>query len=134
MTLKGSCLCRAVQYEADGLDSPIRHCHCTVCRKSHAAAFNTSAGVARAKFRWISGEDKLTSYESSPGKFRRFCSVCGAHVVAEYPSRPVVIVRIATLDDDPGARPAEHIWVSHDVPWLTDGDQVHRHREWYPGH
>jgi ADP-ribosyl-[dinitrogen reductase] hydrolase len=101
MTLEGSCLCKAVQYEADGLDSPISHCHCMTCRKSHAAAFNTAARVARSKFRWISGEDKLTAFESSPGKFRRFCSVCGAHIVAEYRDRDYLILRIATLDDDP---------------------------------
>jgi ADP-ribosyl-[dinitrogen reductase] hydrolase len=134
MPLKGSCLCQAVQYEADGLDSPIRHCHCTVCRKSHAAAFNTSAGVARSRFRWISGEDKLTSFESSPGKFRRFCSVCGAHIVAEYEDRPYVILRLATLDDDPRQRPAEHIWVSDNVPWLTDSGATGSYAGWYPGH
>ncbi|HZV21061.1 MAG TPA: GFA family protein [Hyphomicrobiales bacterium] len=134
MALKGSCHCRAVQYEIDGLDGPIRHCHCITCRKTQATSFNTSAIVARDRFRWISGQDKLSSYESSPGKFRHFCSVCGAHIVAEYPSRPVVILRLATLDDDPGIKPSEHIWTSHDVPWLTDGDNVKRYGEWYPGH
>jgi len=134
MSLRGSCLCKAVQYEADGLDSPIQHCHCTTCRKSHAAAFNTAARVERARFRWLSGEDKLTSFESSPGKLRRFCSVCGAHIVAEYPNRPYLILRVATLDDDPGQQPAGHIWVSHGVPWLTDSDAVPFYEEWHPGH
>ena len=36
---------------------------CTVCRKSHAAAFNSAARVERSRFRWISGEDKLTAFE-----------------------------------------------------------------------
>ncbi|MFZ0571278.1 MAG: GFA family protein [Rhodomicrobium sp.] len=134
MSFKGSCLCKAVQYEIDGLDTPIRHCHCTSCRKSHAAAFNSSAGVARDRFRWISGEDKLSAFESSPGKLRRFCSICGAHIVAEYKDRPSLALRVATLDDDPGARPAAHIWTSHSVPWLTDGDGVAFHEEWHPGH
>lgn len=134
MSLKGSCLCKAVRYEIEGLDTPIRHCHCVSCRKSQAASFNTSAGVDRERFRWISGEDKLTSFESSPGKLRRFCSVCGSHIVAEYPARPLVVVRIATLDDDPGQKPLEHIFVSHAVPWLTDDDTVISHAEWYPGH
>ncbi|MGC2628629.1 MAG: GFA family protein, partial [Rhodomicrobium sp.] len=94
----------------------------------------SSAGVARERFRWVSGEDKLSAFESSPGKLRRFCSICGAHIVAEYQDRPNLALRVATLDDDPGARPAAHIWTSHSVPWLTDGDGVAFHEEWHPGH
>jgi hypothetical protein len=94
MSLKGSCLCGAVRYEADQLDLPIGHCHCTTCRKAHAAAFATTAGVMRDHFRWQSGEDKLAAYESSPGKLRRFCSVCGTHLVAERSSQQHLILRL----------------------------------------
>ena len=118
--MKGSCLCGAVVYEIDGLDMPILHCHCSTCRKAHAAPFNSSAGVMREHFRWLQGQDKLSSYESSPGKRRYFCSVCGSHMVAERVAQPHVILRVATLDDDPQARPQAHIWVSHDVAWLED--------------
>ncbi|MFZ1107042.1 MAG: GFA family protein [Rhodomicrobium sp.] len=133
MSVKGSCLCGAVKYEIDGLDSSIRHCHCRTCRKAQGAAFNTAAQVARGRFRWIEGEDKLTSYESSPGKFRRFCSICGSPIVSEHPGLPHVTVRIATLDEHPGARPAERIWLSHAAPWLEDADAIARYDEWYPG-
>jgi hypothetical protein len=134
MGIKGSCLCGAVKYEIDGIDCPIRHCHCRSCRKAQGAEHNTSAHVSRDRFRWIEGENKLTSYESSPGKFRRFCSTCGSPIVAEYPELSHVTVRVATLDDDPGARPAEHIWLSHAAPWLKDEDAIARYDEWYPGH
>jgi ADP-ribosyl-[dinitrogen reductase] hydrolase len=133
MSFKGSCLCGAVRYEIDGLDSPIRHCHCQSCRKAQGASYNTSVHVARERFRWLEGEDKLTSYESSPGKFRRFCSICGSPLVAEHPELHNVTVRVATLDEDPGARPAEHIWLSHAAPWLEDSAHMARHEEWYPG-
>ena len=45
MPFPGSCLCGAVRYEIDGLDMPVGHCHCTTCRKAHASAFTTTAGV-----------------------------------------------------------------------------------------
>lgn len=134
MSFRGSCLCKAVQYEIDGLDGPIRHCHCATCRKAHAAAFNTGAIVARERFRLLKGEDKLSAFESSPGKLRRFCSVCGSHIVSEYKDRPNLVLRVATLDDDPGVRPSEHIWMSQAAPWLTDGDGVAFYEEWQPGH
>ena len=112
---------------------PIGHCHCGTCRKAHAAAYAPTAGVMREHFRWTAGEERLSAFESSPGKLRRFCSVCGTHLLAERPAQPHVILRVATLDDDPGGRPTMHIWTSHDAPWLTDGDDVPRYLEWQPG-
>ncbi|WP_416364007.1 GFA family protein [Pseudomonas sp. NFX183] len=117
--LNGSCFCKAVCYQVDSLDMPICHCHCDSCRKVHAAAFVATAGVMREHFRWTRGEALLSSLESSPGKFRHFCSRCGSHLMAERRHQPHVIVRVATLDDDPGVRPTSHIWTSHDVPWLA---------------
>ncbi|MEJ2391572.1 MAG: GFA family protein [Gammaproteobacteria bacterium] len=112
---------------------PIIHCHCQTCRKSHAAPFASSAGVIREHFRWIKGQEKLKAYESSPGKLRYFCSICGSHIVAERPAQPHVIVRVATLDEDPGIKPEAHIWCSHDVAWLEDDKDVPFYEEWQPG-
>lgn len=129
--MKGSCLCGAVEYEIDSIDLPIAHCHCRTCRKAHGALACSSAGVKRVNFRWLNGQDKLSSFESSPGKLRHFCSVCGSHLVAERSSQPHVIVRVATLDEDPGVIPESHIWVSHDVPWLRY-EGVPAYLEWQP--
>ena len=82
-------------------------------------ACRATAGVMREHFRWVKGLDKLSSFESSPGKLRHFCSQCGSHLVAERLAQPHVIVRVATLDDDPQMTPQAHIWTSHDVPWLA---------------
>lgn len=129
MGMKGSCLCGEVCYEISLLEMPIMHCHCKTCRKAHAAPFASTAGVKREHFRWLSGEEFLSTYESSPGKLRHFCRQCGSHLVAERPSQPHVILRVATLDDDPVSRPEAHIWVSHDVPWL-DYENVCKFPEW----
>jgi hypothetical protein len=116
--MKGSCLCGAVVYEIDRLNGPIFHCHCTTCRKAHAAAFASTAGVKREHFRWLRGEEKLSSFESSPGKRRYFCSVCGSHLVASRDTQVHVVLRVATLDEDPHAGLQAHIWTSHDASWL----------------
>jgi hypothetical protein len=84
----------------------------------------------REDFRWLAGEERLTRYESSEGKYRYFCSTCDSHLMAERAAQPHVILRVATLDDDPGARPEFHIWTSHDVPWLTDEGATPHHPEW----
>ncbi|WP_036247340.1 GFA family protein [Methylobacter sp. BBA5.1] len=130
--MKGSCLCGAIAYEIDSIDMPAGHSHCRTCKKAHAAPFATTAGVMREHFRWLRGEDRLSSFESSPGKLRHFCSVCGSHLVAERTGQPHVIVRLATLDEDPGVRPVMHIWTSHDVPWL-EYEAMPAYAEWQPG-
>jgi ADP-ribosyl-[dinitrogen reductase] hydrolase len=127
-------LCGQISYEVDALDSPIGHCACHTCRKAHAAAFNTSAGVKQEHFRWLAGEEGLRFFESSPGKRRYFCGHCGTHVIAQHTGSTRVILRVATLDDDPGQRPQSMIWASHQVPWLDCGDDLPRHAEWQPEH
>lgn len=127
---RGGCLCGAVRYEVDRLDMPVAHCHCRTCRKAHASAFATTAGLLRVHFRWVAGEDLVRGHESSPGKVRRFCSGCGTHLVADRPAQPHVILRVPTLDDDPGLRPTMHIWTSHAVDWLCDPPGIPHYPEW----
>jgi hypothetical protein len=128
--MKGSCLCGAVTYEIAPMKMKIGHCSCRTCRKSHAAPFAATARVPRDKFRYLSGEAKLQAFESSPGKLRRFCSVCGSHVLAERPDDPHVILRVATLDEDPGVAPLIHIWRSHEVPWCDYEGNIKDFAEW----
>jgi ADP-ribosyl-[dinitrogen reductase] hydrolase len=130
--MKGSCLCGAIEYEIDSIDMPVAHCHCRTCQKAHAAPFASTAGVMREHFRWLKGEDKLSAFESTPGKLRYFCSGCGSHLVAERENQPLVIVRIATLDENPDVTPQMHIWTSHDVPWLGYED-IPGYPEWQSG-
>lgn len=129
--MKGSCLCGVIEYEIDSIDMPIAHCHCQTCRKAHAAPFTTTAGVMREHFRWLKGAEKLSSFESSKGKHRYFCSVCGSHLVAERENFAHVIVRVATLDEDPNLMPQLHIWTAHAVPWL-DYEGIPAYPEWQP--
>ncbi len=113
--MKGSCACGAVGYEIDSIDTPISHCHCITCRKTHAAAYVSTAGVLREHFKWTQGLDALRAFESSPGKIRHFCSHCGSHLAAERNGSAAMIVRVATLDEEPGYRPEYHIWTEQDV-------------------
>ena len=131
--LRGSCCCGAVAYEIRQLDSPIIHCSCRTCRKSHAAAFNTGASVKHEHFRWVRGQDQLKAFESSPGKSRYFCSNCGTHLIAQRTGQDQVILRVATLDDDPEQKPAFQIWASHEVSWLEYGSHIPAYPEWQPG-
>jgi hypothetical protein len=115
--LTGSCLCGAVAYEADAPLEHIVHCHCGTCRKTHGSAFSSVSAVPRERFRWTRCEALLAAYESSPGKFRRFCSRCGSHIMAERVAQPVVMLRLGCLDTPVTDRPQLHIWRSEAASW-----------------
>ncbi|MEO0784406.1 MAG: GFA family protein [Pseudomonadota bacterium] len=125
-TLKGSCFCKAVTYSADGLLSPLGHCHCETCRKTHSAAFNTSALTPYDGFQWTSGEDVVTYIESSPGKRRYFCPKCGTHLVALYPEQKHAVLRIGSVDSPLPAKPVVHIWTSEKAPFFEFDDGLPR--------
>ncbi len=130
--LTGHCVCGRVRYEADAELGPIIHCHCETCRRTHASAFSSVAAVPRTKFRWVSGEELLSAYESSRGKFRRFCSNCGSHIVAERTSSDHVMLRLGCLDNAVKPRAIGHIWRSDAASWydpkevLPEFEQSHR--------
>jgi len=95
-----------------------------MCRKVTGAAFRSRAAVPTKNFRWKSGEDLLTRYESSPGTVRTFCRLCGATFVSLFADNPNTLgLAMGTLDDDPDVRPSFHVFVGSKAPWfeITDG-------------
>jgi len=121
--LTGSCLCGAVAYQADATIERIVHCHCHTCRKTHGSAFSSVAVVPREKFQWLRGQEYLAAIESSPGKFRRFCSRCGSHIMAERGAQPFVTLRLGCLDTPVTGIPQVHIWRSDSAPWYDPKEQ-----------
>jgi hypothetical protein len=120
----GSCLCRSVAYEVDASSGPIVHCHCRTCRKAHGSAFASIMSVPRDSFRWTKGTELLRAFESSPGKFRYFCSRCGSHMFAERVGQPMVMLRLGCLDTAITDRPRCHIWRSDGAPWFDPKDNL----------
>jgi hypothetical protein len=98
------------------------HCHCSMCRKSHGAAFSTAIGVSPKQFRWARGTEKIRRYASSAGGARPFCGRCGSAVPAEASDR--VFVSPGLLDDDPEMRPQAHIFVASKAPWREIADSL----------
>jgi hypothetical protein len=131
--IHGSCLCGGVKFVITGpLLRPL-NCHCSMCRKAHSAAFRSRAGVARADFHYVSGEDLVHRYESSPGTWRCFCGRCGSRLQSEFadPAEPLG-VPLGLLDDDPEIAPRMHIHVSSKAPWHQITDSLPQHQEMPP--
>src|SRR5918992_1628584 len=80
--LRGACNCGTVRFEADRI-AWCAHCHCSMCRRAHGAAFVTWAGVKRPDFRLVAGAEALRTYRSSDAAMRRFCGHCGTMLFFE---------------------------------------------------
>ncbi len=125
--IEGGCLCGAVRYQIDTAITDVSHCHCTMCRKHHGAAFATYGAAEKSHFHWLQGEEQINVYRSSAQLERLFCSVCGSSLLCQTDEEPdIVYLALGTLDDDPGCRPAYHIWVGSMAPWHTITDDLPR--------
>ena len=131
--VKGSCLCGGAQFEIDGEIKLMANCHCSMCRKQHGAAFVTFVGVDTSDFRWVKGEDLLVRFQSSPAHTRGFCRVCGSSLPDPDPAAATFFLPAGTLDDDPGPRPAAHIFVASKAPWFEISDELPQFDEFPPG-
>jgi hypothetical protein len=121
----GSCLCNAVQFRIDAALEAVQVCHCSQCRKAQGGPFATNIPVPAAAFQLIRGADRLSEYESSPGKRRLFCSRCGSPVFSRRDSLPgVVRVRAGLIDEPLPAGPGVHFHVASKCNWWTIRDDA----------
>ena len=128
--LRGSCLCGSVRYEIRGPVGRVSHCHCSMCRKAHGAAFATYGRVERSDFALVSGADDIASYRSSAGVTRTFCRRCGSNLQFISEKRPDTLsLALGTLDDDPGVKGSLHIFVASKAPWFHIEDDLPQHAE-----
>jgi hypothetical protein len=77
-TAHGACLCGTVGYEADGPFDVMSHCRCSMCRQQQGAAKAAFVTISQAAFRWKSGEDAVTTFQSPAHGPRAFCKHCGS--------------------------------------------------------
>lgn len=128
--IEGGCLCGEVRYAIDGAITDVSHCHCSMCRKMHGAAFATYGTVRREQLLWSNGEQQVATYSSSGNLDRMFCNRCGSTLMCRSNDEPDVdYIALGTVDGDPGCRPAYHIWVGSKAPWYEITDDLPRFEE-----
>ena len=121
--LKGSCLCREVEYEIKGGVGNISLCHCSMCQKAHGAPFGTYASVAWDAFSFTKGANLVREFRSSEDVTRTFCSVCGSNLQFIGSNKLGFGLAVGSLDSDPTRRPTEQIWVKDKAVWWNLHDE-----------
>ena len=121
----GQCLCGDIKFEYDGPLAPIAICPCSQCRRAHGSAFSTSAPVQKVRFRFVSGEELVTEYESRPGKYRAFCPRCGSQLYSRVDAIPGILrLRVGALDGPLGKKAAQHVFVGSKSDWFEITDDL----------
>ena len=129
--IKGKCQCGDVRYKADGEITDLSHCHCSMCRKLHGAAFVTFAGISRESFEWTEGEDTLKTFSSSAEIDRFFCGNCGSQLgCTSEPDPDLIYLSMGTVDGNPTSPPAYHQFVGSKAPWFEITDGLPQHETW----
>jgi hypothetical protein len=126
-TVAGSCLCGQVRFLVRLPTLFCTHCHCSICRRSHGAAFGTWFGIARAQLTLPEGEVALSQFRSSDHGTRFFCGRCGSPLFFESTRNPDrVEVALASMHSPIDRQPESHMHFDDRASWLLIGDNLPR--------
>jgi len=109
--VRGGCLCGAVRFTVVMPTVFCAHCHCSMCRRNHGAAYVTWLSAPRGQVTVDCGTDQLTRYQSSEHGSRSFCSRCGSSLFCVSTRHPDIIdIPLANMDGPIDRAPESHIY------------------------
>ncbi len=117
MKLEGGCYCGAVRYVAEGEPMLKAQCHCRECQYITGGAPNMFVAMPPDGFKYTRGAPKQFSRKDLEKPVtREFCAECGTHVVTK-PQRPIVVIKVGTLDDPAAIMPQIAIYTVDKQPF-----------------
>jgi hypothetical protein len=122
--VSGSCLCGRVAFAASARPRRLVNCHCSLCRRSRAAAFGSTLLVGSDAFRWIRGEERVRRFAlPAPRQYATdFCGECGSLAPSASASSPTVMLPAGAIDTPLPRLPAVHLYVGSKAAWLEIRD------------
>jgi len=121
----GRCLCGAVSFAAHLPSRWVAHCHCSMCRRAHGAAFVTWVGVDEAGVSLGDPQGAFRRYASSAEGERGFCSRCGSSFwfrSSRWPGE--VHLALANFDAPVDRTPQAHAFYDTHVGWFDVNDSL----------
>ena len=73
----GQCLCGAVRFSIESLNTSVDACHCGMCRRWGGGPLMTVDCGSDVRF---DGAENMSVYDSSAWSERGFCRLCGSHL------------------------------------------------------
>ncbi|WP_418766858.1 GFA family protein [Marinobacter salsuginis] len=120
LTMKGECLCGAVKFEIKGDVPNLYQCHCSLCRRATGSSANAATFVEQENFRWMSGQDKISSFQKPTGYRSDFCSVCGSPVPNQLRGMELLWVPAGLMEESFKAAVKVHLHMGSAASWERD--------------
>jgi hypothetical protein len=124
-TLKGSCLCGAVTYEASGTPKRFYHCHCSRCRKATGTGHASNIFLQPGTLTWLSGESQVREFKVPEAQrfTNSFCTTCGSRLPRASEAMGFVFIPAGSLDVEPPIGPQARIFIGSRAAWsCTEGE------------
>jgi hypothetical protein len=129
----GGCACGTVRYDLKSSPFDAGWCHCRICQLNSGAPAMAFASVPIGDFVFVTGEDQVKRFKSSPFGHRLFCGACGTPILMRVDHQPETVdFSIATLDDPDAVPPAFHIFHASRIAWFETADDLPRHERFRP--
>ena len=119
---KGNCFCGAVEISVTGDPVGMGFCHCSSCRQWSATPITAYTLWNPDAVRITQGADNVVTYHKTPQSYRKWCKLCGGHLLMEHPdpAPPLTCVYPAII---PGLAfvPSMHLNYGETALHLRDG-------------
>ncbi|WP_369810048.1 N-acetyltransferase [Bradyrhizobium sediminis] len=89
---KAGCFCGAVEIEVAGKPAFAGYCHCRDCQAWSAAPINAFSLWPSSSVRIVKGEADIGTFHKTENSYRKYCKVCGGHVMTEHPRMRLIDV------------------------------------------
>lgn len=110
--MKGGCLCGAVRFTAEKVETNFETCHCSMCRRWAGSPVFAAAAEGLS----FEGEQSIKLYDSSEWASRGFCSNCGSSLFYYLKPARSYIMCVGAFDDAAAFRLAGEIYIDHKPP------------------
>lgn len=103
----GKCLCGAISFRAENVETHVHACHCSMCR-AWAGSPVMAANVGSVTFE---GEDNLARFASSEWAERGFCKLCGSNLFYHLREPDLYMMNVGTFDNAEAFKLAGEIYI-----------------------
>jgi len=117
---KGQCFCGAVEVTVSGDPAGMGYCHCSSCRHWSAGPVNAFTLWPPEAVRITRGAEQVGSFHRVDNSVRKWCTVCGGHLLTDHPLWKLVDVYAAMLPDV-AFHPGVHVNYAESVLPMKDG-------------
>ncbi len=119
-TYIGSCFCGEVEFEVTGAPAFMGYCHCGDCAAWAAAPINAFNLWVADNVRITKGAANIGTFNKTENSYRKFCKICGGHLMADHPGLGLVDV-YPNVVPDLTHEPTLHVFYAHKTISVQDG-------------